>query len=196
MGMPDAGEHEDAGSQGGSFSVPPGCPTPAPEPVAGQTIAIQSINVQTSEIVLRNVATTPQTVTLGLQGWQWCYWPMYYAIAANLSGTVELAPGETYAFIPIKNQSDTVALYPDEGEMAMYPTTGVFDEYEYIQAFVAWGEIQAFRESYAVQKGLWVFGQRIQIDPGDAGFIATGPTDVAAGYTSARAACLRAPPNR
>jgi hypothetical protein len=193
--MPDAGEHDDAGSQGGSFSLPPGCPTPAPEPVAGQTIAIQSINVVTAEIVLRNVATTPQTLALGVQGWQWCYWPMYYAVAASSSGTVELAPGETYAFIAVKNQSGPVTLFPDEGEMAMYPVTGMFDEYEYMQAFVTWGEIQAVRESYAVQKNLWTFGQRIQIKPGDAGFIATGPTNVAAGYTSVRAECLRAPPN-
>lgn len=194
VSVPDAGQADAAGSQGGSFSLPPGCPTPAPEPAVGQTIAIQSINVQTSEIVLRNVATTPQTLELGRQAWQWCEWPMYSALEVDVS-TVTLAPGDTYAFIAINNQSGRVTLYSDEGEMAMYPTTGVFEEYEFIQAFVAWGEIQAVRESYAVQKGLWVFGERIQINPGDAGFIATGPTDVAAGYTSVAAECLRAPPN-
>jgi hypothetical protein len=194
MAMPDAGEHDDAGSQGGSFTLPPGCPTPAPEPVAGQTIAIQSINVRTSEIVLRNVATTTQTLALGRQGWQWCDWPMYFSLEDDAM-MLKLAPGETYAFVAINNQSGPVPLYEDSGEMAMYPVTGVFEEYEFIQAYVTWGEIQAVREPYAVQKGLWIFGERIQIEPGDAGFIATGPTNVAAGYTSVGAECLRAPPN-
>ena len=186
------------GAQGGSGGLPPDCPVAAPTQPAGilvpQVIAIQSVNINTSEIVLRNISQTNQTVQVGRQGWQWCMYPRYWAIREDETSIV-LAPGKTLAFIAINNQSGPAVLYSDEGELAMYPLTGVFEEYEEMQAFAAWGEIQAFRESYAVQRGVWTFGERIQIQPGHAGFIATGPTDKASGYTSVRAACLVAPPN-
>ncbi len=183
-----------AGSGGMPSTTPSGCPEPTPIPAPGQVIAIQSVNVVTSEIVLRNVSQTSQSIQLGRQGWQWCGYPRYWAILDQETVKV-LAPGETLPFIAINNTSGVAPLFASEGELAMYPVTGVFEEYEYMQAFVAWGDIQAFRESYAVQKGLWVYDQRIQIRPGHAGFIATGPTNMAAGYTSVRAACLVVPPN-
>jgi len=150
---------------------------------------IQSVNVTNAEVILRNPTSTPQSITLGRQGWQWCSYPRYWSLA-DQAITVELAPGETYSFIAINNQSGPIELYPDEGEMALYSLPGVFEEYEYMQGFVAWGEIQARRESYAVMKGLWIFGERIEIASGHAGFIATGATDRASGYTSAPARCL------
>lgn len=143
---------------------------------------------------MRNVSQSDVTLPVDRQGWQWCYFPMYWSLEGGDTAVV-LAPGETYAFIAINNQSGPVTLYRDEGELAMYDRPGVFEDYELMQAFVAWGEIQAIRESYAVQKGLWTFGQRIEIQPGHAGFIATGPTDQDSGYTSVRAACLVPPPN-
>ena len=182
-------------SQGGSSQLPPGCPSPAPIAVEGQVIAIQSINFVTSEIVLRNPTQTDQTIQVGRQGWQWCAYPRYWSLADEVKDVV-LGPGETYSFVAVYNTSGPLVLYPEEGEMAMYPKTGVFEEYETMQAFVAWGEVQAFRESYAVQKELWTFGDRIQIRAGHAGFIATGRTDRAEGYTSVRADCLVAPPNQ
>jgi len=188
-----AGASGSAGSAGtgtgGSGGRPAGCPVPAPVAVPGQTIVIQSVNVNTSELILRNAASTPQSITLGRQGWQWCAYPRYWSLS-EAATSIQLAPGDTYSFIAINNQSGPVTLYPDEGEMAIYSAPGVFEEYEYMQGFVAWGEVQAFRESYAVQKGLWIFGERIQIASGHAGFIATGATDRASGYTSAPARCL------
>jgi hypothetical protein len=183
-----AGSSGGTGS-GGSGGRPAGCPVPAPIPVAGQTIVIQSVNISTSEIILRNATSTPQTITLGRQGWQWCAYPRYWSMTDEIT-TFELAPGDTYSFIAINNQSGPITLYSDEGELAIYSLPGVFEEYEYMQSFVAWGEVMAFRESYAVQKGIWVFGERIQIASGHAGFIATGATDRASGYTSAPARCL------
>jgi hypothetical protein len=189
-----SGQAGSAGSSGGmgtggSGGRPAGCPVPAPIPVPGQTIAIQSINVTNSEIILRNATSTTQSITLGRQGWQWCAYPRYWSFTEQ-DASVELAPGETYSFIAVNNQSGAVTLFPDEGEMAIYSRPGVFAEPEYMQGFTAWGEVQAFRESYAVMKGLWIFGERIQIASGHAGFIATGATDRASGYTSAPARCL------
>ncbi len=193
---PDGGAGAVAGasSQGGSGGLPPDCPLPTPIPVAGQVIAIQSVNVDTSEIVLRNVSRTNQSIQIGRQGWQWCSYPRYWAILDEEAVRV-LAPGEILPFIAINNTSGVAPFFAGEGELAMYPQTGVFEEYEFMQAFVAWGEVQAFRESYAVQKGLWAYEERIQIRSGHAGFIATGPTNRAAGYTSVRAACLVVAPN-
>jgi hypothetical protein len=193
-----AGSSGEAGSAGASGATgsggsggvrPAGCPEPTPIPVPGQTIVIQSINMNTAEIILRNATSSPQSIVLGRQGWQWCAYPRYWSFTDE-QRTLELAPGETYAFIAINNQSGAITLFPDEGEMAVYSLPGVFEEYEYMQGFVAWGVVQAFRESYAVEKGLWTFGERIEIDAGDAGFIATGETDRASGYTSAPARCL------
>jgi hypothetical protein len=188
-GMVDAG-----GSQAGSTALPPDCPVAAPIPAPNQIIAIQSINVDTSEMVLRNVSQTAQTIQLGRQGWQWCSYPRYWNLVEQETEVV-LAPGETLAFVAIYNMSGPVPLYAEDGEMAIYTRPGNFPSSETMEAFVAWGEIQAIRETLAVEKGWWTFSERIQIRSGHAGFIATGPTDRASGYTSVRAACLVAPPN-
>lgn len=176
-------------SMGGSGGRPEGCPEPSPIPAAGQTIVIQSINFDTSEIVLRNASDTPQSIDLGRQGWQWCAYPRYWSFTDEIT-TLELAPGETYSFIAINNQSRVLALVPEEGEMAIYNRVQAFDDYDAMESFAAWGDVQAFRESYAVQRGVWTYEERIQIAPGHAGFIATGETDRASGYTSVPARCL------
>lgn len=197
-GGTEPAEPGDAGAMGGSGPAgaggsgggrPPGCPEPSPIPVPGQTIVIQSINFDTAEIILRNPTSSPQTIVLGRQGWQWCFFPMYWSFT-DTETRLELAPGETYSFVAINNQSGPVNFIPDEGEMAIYPGVQLFDDYEAVQAFVAWGDVQAFRESYAVQKGYWTFGERIEIGRGHAGFIVTGETHRASGYTSAPARCL------
>jgi len=177
------------GGASGSSSRPEGCPEPNPIPVADQTVVIQSINFETSEMILRNVASTPQSVTLGRQGWQWCSFPRYWSLTDEAI-TIELAPGETYSFIAINNQSGPVNLVGAEGEMALYTRVQAFDDYEAMASFTAWGDVDAYRESYAVQRGVWTFDERIQIGPDDAGFIATGPTNRASGYTSVPARCL------
>jgi hypothetical protein len=184
----DAGTSGAAGA-GGSGQRPPGCPEPNPIPVANQKIAIQSMNVETGEIVLRNPTSTPQSIILGRAGWQWCAFPRYWSLS-DQDTVLELAPGETFSFLAINNQSGQPEFIPEEGEMAIYTRIQAFDDADAMESFVAWGDVQAYRESYAVTRGVWTFDERIQIDPGDAGFIVTGETDRASGYTSAPARCL------
>lgn len=187
-----AGSSDGGASMGGSSGSggrPEGCPEPNPIPVANQTIILQSINVNTAEMILRNPTSSPQSFVVGRAGWQWCSFPRYWSLTDE-DTTIELAPGETYSFIAINNQSERPELYPEEGEMAIYDRIQAFDDVEAIQSFVAWGDIMAYRESYAVLKGIWTLGERIEIAPGDAGFIVTGATDRASGYTSAPARCL------
>jgi hypothetical protein len=181
-------------SQGGSSALPADCPVPAPIGVPDQTVAIQSINFATSEIVLRNVSDTDQTVLGGRVGWQWCDWPMYWDLTESADNVV-LAPGKTFSFIALYNTSGPVQLFAEGGEMAIYTTTGSFNDAEFMVSFVAWGEIDAKRESFAVTKDLWTFSERIETQPDAAGFVATGLTKRSASYRSVRAACLRAPPN-
>jgi hypothetical protein len=187
-----AGGTSDAGAGTGN-TLPPDCPVPSPVGQPGQIIAIQSVNFETSEIVLRNVSDENQTVIGGRQGWQWCNYPHYWNVTDGDS--VELAPGETVSFIAINNQSGPVSLLADGGEFAMYSTTGVFEESEFILAFVAWGDIVPVREPYAVSAGWWTFGDLVDVRPGHAGIVATGSTKRGEGYASVRAACLAAPPN-
>jgi hypothetical protein len=189
----DAAGTVDSGAAGTGNTLPPDCPVPSPVGEPGQIIAIQSVNFQTSEIVLRNVSDENQTVIGGRQGWQWCNYPHYWNVTDGDS--VELAPGETLSFIAINNQSGPVSLFADGGEFAMYSTTGVFEESEFILAFVAWGDIVPVREPYAVSAGWWTFGELVDVLPSHAGIVATGSTKRGSGYTSVRAACLVAPPN-
>jgi hypothetical protein len=80
--------------------------------------------------------------------------------------------------------------------VAIYNTTGSFMTAELIEAFVSWGGGSNFgsRESVAVQGEVWTNSERIEIQPGHAGFIATGAADRGAGYTSVPARCLPANP--
>jgi hypothetical protein len=218
-GLPDAGggAPSDGGSEGGtsgsggaggSYSVPSGCPVPAPVPVAGQKLAIQSLKFTSesdpdgkpAEIVVRNVSAEDVTIIGGREGWQWCNVPAYWALTEGED--VTLAPGDTYFFIPNYNLGGPRPLFrgdddQDTNEIGIYPTTGSFDEVDKILAFVEWGQgsFSDSRESIAVMADLWSFGELISIGPTDAGFVATGPTDRGAGYTGVPARCLIPPPN-
>jgi hypothetical protein len=192
-----------AGGGGGTID---GCPEPAPVPVEGQVIAIQSVKfsgvdpiADPAEIVLRNVSDADVTLVGGRENWQWCNVPAYWAIRE--SGNVTLAPGETYAFVPYYNTSGPRTLYRGDdpfepNELGIYPASGTFDEADQILAFVSWGvsELDS-RESIGVMGGKWTYDQHIAIRPGHAGFVATGPTNRASGYTSVPARCLVAPQN-
>lgn len=189
---PDSGAS--SGSGGARGQLPPDCPVAAPIGVPGQVIALQSINFATSEIVLRNVSASSQTVVGGRQGWQWCNYPHYWNLGDDV-GNVVLEPGGTFSFFAINNESGPVALFPEGGEFAIYTTTGSFMTAELMRSFVAWGDIQAIREPTAVMAGLWTFGERVPVRSGHTGIVAVGKTDVGSGYVSVRAACLVAPPN-
>jgi len=197
MSEPDAGEtvSDDAGTAPGEFSYPAGCPTPNPLGQPGQKFAIQSFNFDTSEVVLRNITSTNQTIVGQRLGWQWCSFPAYWNIAPQ--GDVVLGPGKTYKFILIYNTEGLWKLPPEGSELAIYVQSGTFDEPDKLVSYVGWGEGLGGtgREYVATNANLWTYGDLVTIDNGDSGFIATGNTKLASGYTSVPARCLVAPPN-
>jgi hypothetical protein len=196
-GTPDAGtEGGAAGTSTGSTDpvLPADCPEIHSIPAAGQSIVLQSVNFNTSEIVLRNASNAPVTIVGNRNGWQWCNFPAYWAITE--SGDVELAPDETYAFTAIYNTTGPRQLDPEGGELGIYTATGSFTTADLMRAFVSWGDVIPQRESTAASAGLWAFGDRIAVEETSAGFVAVGAADRASGYQAVRAACLAAPANQ
>jgi len=177
---------------------PEDCPTPNPIPApdGDQIIVIQSVHFQRGEIVIRNVSSDPVTITGGEMGWQWCNFPQYNSIVLE---DLVLEPDQTLA-LRMVNQFRYWRLYPgaegDPNELGIYITTGAFNNSELIRAFVSWGAgLRGGRESVAVTALLWTNQDRVEIQPGHAGFIITGRADEGSGYTSVPARCLVLPPN-
>jgi hypothetical protein len=200
---PDPPEPEpepDAGNTGVTPppTVPEGCPEPTFIPAENQTVAIQSVHFGRSEVVLRNVSDVTQTIPGGDVGWQWCNVPGYFHISLA-DGSIVLPPGGTYTFRLIERSGAVRPLFDgefaeDTNELGIYSKTGAFNNAELIQAFVSWGAGSSFetRESVASMGFKWRFGERIEIQPGHAGFVATGDVTVGAGFTSVPARCLPA----
>ena len=180
------------GSGGGGQQLPADCPEINPIPVPGQTIVLRSVTFEPAMIVLQNVSDTIQVIGGGRQGWQWCNFPAYWPISE--AGDVELSPGETFAFEPFYNEN-VRQLDPEGGEMGIYTTTGAYTTASLMRAFTSWGDVLSQREPTAVAGGYWIFNERIEIGPGDAGFVIVGESDRASGYQAVRAACLVPPPN-
>jgi hypothetical protein len=198
----DAGADASGGSSGsGGNAALPGCPEPTPTAATDdQTVVIQSVHFGRSEVVLRNISDTDQTLAGGLQGWQWCNAPEYSAVILTEEDVV-LGPGDTYQFVLFRPNVGVRALYPgddsfDANELGIYTTTGAFMTAALMTSFVSWGEGSAgnSRENVASMAELWTFGERVEIEPGHAGFIATGPADRGGGYTSVPDRCLPANP--
>jgi hypothetical protein len=198
----DAGIDASGGVSGsGGSATPPGCPEPNPAPANdAQKVVIQSVHFGRSEIVLQNISDTDQTLVGGRLGWQWCNAPDYWNVVIGEADVV-LGPGDTYAFRLLREDGRLRPLYPgddpfDANELGIYTTTGAFMTSDLMAAFVSWGEGSSgnSRENVASMANLWVFGQRVEIQPGHAGFIATGPADRGDGYTSVPGRCLPANP--
>lgn len=196
----DAGLGASGGSSvSGSDTTPPGCPAPTPTRAkSDQNVVIQSVHFGRSEVVLRNISDTDQTLLGGLQGWQWCNAPEYSSVIFSEEDVV-LGPGDTYPFILLRQ--GVRALYPgddpfDANELGIYTTTGAFMTAELMVAFVSWGQGSAgnSRENVATMADLWDYGERVEIQPGHAGFVATGPAHRGEGYTSVPERCLPARP--
>ena len=136
----DAGGLEDNGGSSGTSQVggdpplPDDCPEIDPIPAPGQVIVIQSVNFDTSEVVLKNVSDETQVILGGRQGWQWCQFPAYWTIYE--AADVELSPGETFAFTLIYGTT-LRPLDPDGGELGIYNTTGSFTTANLMRAFVS-----------------------------------------------------------
>lgn len=184
-----------ASSQGGSYTVPAGCPTPTAIPAPGQTIVIQSLRFSTGEMVIKNVSNTNQTILGGRQGWQWCNFPVYWNVVLT-DDDVVLEPGETYAFIGINNTQGPWEFDSERGELGIYTAPGTFTTADAVLAFAIWGEIGPMREPTAVLANRWTNSERIEIGPNDAGFVIVGDATRAQGYEGVPARCLVAPPNR
>jgi hypothetical protein len=174
--------------------VPEGCPEPSPIAAPGQDIVIRSVTFDTGEVVLQNVSDSDQTIVGGRQGWQWCNFPAYWAIVQEEENVV-LSPGETYAFVSVYNTMGQWSYDPEGGELGIYTTTGSFTTASLLRAFVSWAEAAQSREPTAVMAGYWTFDERIEIGSGDAGFVITGESNRASGYTGVPARCLVIPPN-
>lgn len=197
----DAGsESRDAssGSGGSMLAPPPGCPVPSPVAAPDQVIGIRSVHFDRSEVVLQNVSRTTQTIEGGLLGWQWCNVPDYWNIVLAEEDIV-LAPGETYTFRLIQRMGSTRVLYDgesdsDTNELGIYTTTGAFTNPLLMEAFVSWGAGSTYetREYIATEALKWTAGERVVIEPGHAGFVATGNANRGAGYTSVPERCLPA----
>lgn len=199
---PDAGDGETGSGNGGAgaqagFVYPPGCPTPTPEPVPGQTVVIQSVNFITSEVVVRNVSDSDVEIIAGRQGWQWCSFPAYWnlILSEDPADNVTLSPGETFAFPAVYNLNGLWPMSPEGGEMAIYVNTGSFMTASQMRAFVSWGDAPSSRENVAVMGGYWTNSERIAVAISAAGFVITGRSDRAAGYRAVREECLVHPPN-
>lgn len=194
MGNGGGGAGSMTGGQGGGASVlPADCPEINPIGVPGQQIVIRSMNFVTSEVVLQNISDSNVTIVGQRNGWQWCNFPAYWTVYE--AADVVLSPGETFAFIAVYNMTGPREFAPEGGEMGIYSTTGSFTTAELLRAFVSWGETAPLREPTAFQAGYWVYGDRIEIGPGDDGFVIVGESDRASGYQGVRQACLVAPPN-
>lgn len=195
---PDAGAGGGMGGSGGSggFQYPSGCPVP--NPIAAtptQRVALQSFNFITSEVVLKNISSTTQIIAGDRLGWQWCSFPSYWNIAPQ--GDVTLSPGETYKFELINNTQGVWPLPVEGSELAIYIESGTFDEPDKMVSFVSWGDglASAGREYVATLAELWTLGQRVELNAGDSGFVAIGPSNEASGYDGVPLRCLVAPPN-
>jgi hypothetical protein len=182
------------GGSGPGATVPEGCPEPTPIPAPGQDIVIRSVTFDTGEVVLQNVSNEDQTIVGGRQGWQWCNFPAYWNIVLAEENVV-LSPGETYAFVSINNTMGQWSYDPEGGELGIYTTTGAFTTPSLMRAFVSWADAAQSREPTAVMAGYWTFDERIEIGPNDAGFVITGESNRASGYTGVPARCLVIPPN-
>jgi hypothetical protein len=194
--MSDAGAEGGSGGEGGSsggFMYPAGCPVPAPIPAKpNQQIVIQSLNFNTSEIVLKNVSTTPVVIKGTRSGWQWCNFPAYWYLSDD---DITLQPGQTFKFLPNYNTSGVRQFEKDSGEVGIYSVSGSFDEPDLILNFVSWGTgILGGREYVATMADVWTYDNHIDVGSG-AGFVATGNVKTAAGFTPVPTRCLVAPPN-
>lgn len=196
--LADAGADAVASSgSGGGTATPAGCPEPTPIAVSPEhPIVIQSVHFSRNEVVLRNVSQTTQILAGGRRGWQWCNFPDYWNVGLAEEDIV-LEPSGTYKFRLLREDGRQRELYPgDEGEVneiGIYSAPGGFMTGDLIEAFVSWGTgstLLGSRESVAVQGGVWINSDRVEIEPGHAGFIATGPADQGAGYTSVPSRCL------
>lgn len=184
-----------AASQGGGYVLPAGCPIPTAIPAPGQTVVIQSVRFEPGEVVVKNVSNTNQTILGGRQGWQWCNFPVYWNVVLTDEDVV-LAPGETYAFIPINNTQGQWDFDRDGGELGIYTAPGTFTTVDAVVAFAIWGDAASSREPTGVMAGRWTNSERIEIGPNDAGFVIVGDATRAEGYEAVPSRCLVLPPNR
>ncbi len=183
MPTPDAGSMGGSGGAAGSGSSS-NCPTIDPDPVPGQTIVIAAINVAARVLYIQNVSSAP--IELTYPQWQWCGLPAYAPLVAE---NVTLAPGEIREISGLDGFSGDLT----GSEMAVYDNVS-FSDSDSMRAYVVWNQrLEMGREDVAAQAGLWTFLDRAQIDQGDVGLYATGPTDEGSGYTSVPASCFPLP---
>jgi hypothetical protein len=171
-----------SGSGQGGSSSNSNCPEIDPVPVPGQTIVIVAINIRDRIVYIQNVSDESIEITGG-PGWQWCSLPAYGSLVTS---PVTLAPGEIFESSEMVGFSGEVA----GAEMAIYDEVS-FSDPDRMRAYVVWNmRAEQGREDTAAQAGLWTYLDRATVERGDVGLYATGPTNVASGYTSVPASCF------
>lgn len=173
----------------GGVAAPGGCPTIEVQPVPGQALAIVAMHITEGRAVIRNASAEDQLLSADAQ---LCQRP-FCVFLGETERT--LAAGEELS-VDVSVSLDLALTFSLEGgELALHDALDV-DAEGSLLAYVSWGEGATTgpngngRETEAVAAGLWTSGERVALAPGAAGFVATGASNQAAGYTSVPAACF------
>ncbi|HEU4581199.1 MAG TPA: hypothetical protein VFS67_23235 [Polyangiaceae bacterium] len=154
------------------------CPPIAPAAPADQDTAIVRVRFDpdgSADVLIQNVGAG--LVSFGAQGYQLCN-GMNNCVYLTEAQSVTLLLGDSFS----RRIPNTL---PSGGELAI---VGIFpDNPIFTEAYLAWGSGAAGGSFEAVVNNelrLWNTGERIAIDAGDGGFVSTGDTTRASGYSS------------
>jgi hypothetical protein len=155
------------------------CPAPAPVRIPEQDLGIVKVHFipdGSADAVIENIGTG--FLNYGVQGYQLCNGTSNCVYLAE-TASITLLPGSTFSF----HMPNTVA---SGGELAIV-LLGVTPGDPNTQAYVAWGTgagANGLETQINASAPYWAVGDRVQVAAGDTGFVCTGDTSRAAGYTS------------
>ncbi len=183
----------DGGTEGGPPTEPldesAGCPIGDPQPAAGQTLVIVKLNLDRGLATLRNTSAQQQVLSADAQ---LCQEPFCVFVSDD---PVALAPSQELEVDMSTFGILALSFFPAGGEVSLHDAFDVADPAT-LRAYVAWGTGGSGgpegtgKESDAVAAGFWEQGERITIEAGHAGFVATGPSQRSEGYASAPDSCF------
>ncbi|HVZ32546.1 MAG TPA: hypothetical protein VG963_08970, partial [Polyangiaceae bacterium] len=172
------GARELCAASGRCEPLGPDCPPIAAAPANDQDLVIARVRFDSdgsADVLMQNVGAG--LLSFGVQGYQLCN---------GRNNCVYLA--ETQSVTLLINDSFSVRIpdtLPSGGELAIVLNQP--DLPSSTEAYVAWGSGAAngsFEPLVNNDLRLWNTGERIAIEPGDSGFVSTGDTTKASGYSS------------
>ncbi len=153
------------------------CPRAVPQVFGDTDLAFQSVRFNpngSAEVVIQNVGSG--SITYAPLGYRLCNGSANCVFLSE-EGPVAVNLGQSFSLtLPntVSSGGELAVLLQLDGEV-------------YSDAYVAWGT-GALSGSLEVAANAsvphWPIGQRITIDPGDTGFVCTGPTNAVSSYTS------------